>query len=155
MTIQLQFVLGSDFSSQAIAWFSQGHLSHVDAIMRDGQLLGARDDEAGGQPPGVRIRPAGYAKFKQRLLMTIPANAEQDGRFYSFLWDQLGKPYDPSAIWGFVTGRNWREPDSWICSELVTAAGEAAGILPRLYLAANKITPVACALAYSAAGGIA
>lgn len=155
MTIQLQFVCEAAISSRAIAWFSQGHFSHVDAILPDGNLLGARDDSVGGQPSGVRIRPPGYAKFTKRVIMTVPTTQDQADKFYGFLQAQLGKPYDSEAIWAFVLNRNWREDDSWICSELQSAAGEAAGALPRLYLAANKITPVACALAYSAAGGLA
>lgn len=152
MTIQLQFVCEADLSSQAIAWFSQGHFSHVDAILPDGSLLGARDDSAGGQPPGVRIRPPGYAKFSRRVVMTVPSSPVATAVFYNFLIGQLGKAYDTQAIWAFVLNRDWREDDSWICSELQSAAGEKAGILPKLYLAANKITPVACALAYSALG---
>ena len=53
-----------------------------------------------------------------------------------------------------TSNRDWRNPDSWICSELQTAAGEKSAILRPLYLAANKITPVASALVYSAAGGV-
>jgi uncharacterized protein YycO len=153
MTIRLQFICGEDISSQAIAWFSQGHLSHVDAIMPDNTLLGSRSDSVGGQPPGVRIRPPDYAKFANRMVMTIPATYDQTNKFYDFLRSQLGKPYDTEAIWAFVINRNWREDDSWICSELQSAAGEQSGIVPPLYLATNKITPVACALMFSAIKG--
>jgi len=153
MTIQIQFVCEANIASQAIAWFSQGHFSHVDAVLPDGNLLGARNDSVGGQPPGVRVRPQGYAKFSERIVMTIPASAVQTKAYYDFLNSQLGKPYDTRAIWGFVLGRDWREDDSWICSELQSAAGESSLVLPKLYLAANKITPVGCALAYSAVGG--
>jgi uncharacterized protein YycO len=142
-------------SSRAIAWFSAGHFSHVDAVLPDGRLLGARDDHVGGQPPGVRIRPPNYVKWSRRVVMKVPASAEQTYKFYAFLRDQLGKPYDSEAIWAFAFNRDWRAPDSWICSELQSAAGEYSGLMPRLYLAANKITPVACALAFSAVGGTA
>jgi uncharacterized protein YycO len=155
MSIQLQFVCEAALSSQAIAWFSAGHFSHVDAVLPDGRLLGARDDAVGGQPPGVRIRPPNYVKWSRRVGMTVPASPEQVTAWHSFLIDQLGKPYDSAAIWAFAFNRNWREADSWICSELQSAAGEHSGIMPRLYLAANKITPVACALAFSAVGGVA
>jgi uncharacterized protein YycO len=153
MSVQLQFVCENAFLSDVIAWFSQGHFSHVDAILPDGNLLGARSDRVGGQPPGVRIRPPGYVDFSHRVVMTVPATAAQETAFYNFLHQQVGKPYDMAAIWAFAFDRNWREPDSWICSELQSAAGEAAGIFRPLYLAANKITPVSCALAYSAVGG--
>lgn len=150
--IRVQFVCENALSSKVIAWFSQGHFSHVDAVLPDGRLLGARDDAIGGQPPGVRIRPSNYAKFARRVRMGIPATPEQEVRYYKFLDAQLGKPYDSEAIWAFVVNRDWRERDSWICSELQAAAAEYSGRSPKLYLAANKITPVAYALAVSALG---
>jgi hypothetical protein len=153
--IRLQFVCEAALSSQAIAWFSAGHFSHVDAVLPGGQLLGARDDSVGGQPPGVHVRPPNYVGWSRRVVMTVPASPAQSNAFYAFLHKQIGKAYDRAAIWACAFNRDWREPDSWICSELQSAAGEYAGILPRLYLAANKITPVACALAFSAVGGTA
>ena len=116
-------------------------------------LLGARSDTIEGIAPGVRVRPAWYAPFVETVLLEIPCTQAQAQRFWAFLEVQLGKPYDKRAIWGFALGRDWREPDSWICSELQAAALEAACIAPRLYLRANKITPVALALAVSALGG--
>lgn len=155
MSIQLQFVCEAALSSQAIAWFSAGHFSHVDAVLPDGSLLGARSDHVGGKPPGVQIRPLGYTKFTKRVLMTVPAQPGGEAEFYTFLEAQVGKPYDVEAILAFFVNRDWRKDDSWICSELVAAAGEHAGIFPKLYVAANKITPVAAALAFSAVGGTA
>ena len=152
--IRLQFVREPGIPSQVIAWFSAGHLSHVDAVLDDGKLLGARSDSVGGQPPGVQIRPPGYANFLLRIVMAMPATDEQNAVFYAFLHNQVGKPYDSRAIWGFFFGRNWRETDSWICSELQAAGLENAHITPQLYLAANKITPVSLALAASAIGGV-
>jgi hypothetical protein len=159
--IRWQFVCERDLGSRTIAWFSQGHVSHVDCVLErgclghgglDGYLLGARDDHAGGQLPGVRIRPPRYHRFARRVVMSIACTETQRTAFFGFLERQLGKPYDGEAILAFVFNRNWREPDSWICSELQAAACEAAGLLPRLVVAANKITPVALMLAFSAAG---
>jgi uncharacterized protein YycO len=151
--ITLQFVCEDAISSKIIAWFGSGHFSHVDAVLDSGDLLGARSDKVGGKPAGVQIRPPDYAIFKTRAIMKIQASHLQSYRFYEFLNSQVGKPYDETAIWAFFTDRNWREPDSWICSELQAAAGEASGVLPKLALTPNKITPVACALAFSAIGG--
>lgn len=152
--IRLQFVCETAISSQVIAWFSAGHFSHVDALLDDGTLLGARSDKVGGQPAGVQIRPQDYINFSRRVVMAIPATDAQNTTFYSFLRSQLGKPYDSEAIWAFLFNRDWRETDSWICSELQAAGLEHAAVTPRLYLAANKITPVSLALAASAVGGI-
>ena len=150
MAIRLQFSRQADPISDLIAWFSAGNLSHVDAVLSNGYLLGARSDRVGGKPPGVQIRPPNYAKFALKVIMTIPCTGEQEQAFQNFLYAQLGKPYDKTAILGFIVGRNWREDDSWFCSEAIAAALEAAGIFHPLYLAANKITPSALALAVSA-----
>lgn len=152
MSVKLRFVRGLDFSSRVIAWFSAGHLSHVDAVLPDGTLLGARSDSIKGVPTGVQIRPPGYEPVALQIVMEIPATALQEVTFYRFLRSQLGRPYDRTAIWAFAFNRDWHEVDSWICSELQTAALEAAGILPKLFEEVNKITPVALANAVSAVG---
>lgn len=157
MTVRLQLVLGCGWGSRAISWFSAGGkqgLSHVDALMQDGShLIGARSDRVGGEPPGVRIRPPGYEAWKARIVFDIPATDAQGLLFHDFLTAQIGKPYDRSVILAFILGRNWREKDSWICSELIAAALEYARIVPPLYLVASRITPVALALLVTAAGG--
>lgn len=121
--------------------------------MPDGTLLGARSDSVGGQPPGVWIRPPDYAKFALKVVMEIPCGAWQEKQYYDFLRSQISRPYDKQAIWAFALNRDWRQPDSWICSELQAKAGEHAEVWPQLYLAANKITPVALALVVSAVKG--
>lgn len=151
--IQLQFVAEKDLGSEIIGWFSAGHLSHVDALW-GGNLLGARSDNPGGYGYGVRARGPGYAKFSRRVLMTIPTTDDQNLKWQQFLNNQQGKPYDSEAIWAFAFNRNWRETDSWICSELQARALEVAGIVPPLYLTCNKITPVALALTVSALQGV-
>jgi len=153
--ISLQFVAERALTSRAVGWFSAGHLSHVDAILPDGMLFGARSDRVGDRPRGVWARPPGYLRFSRRALASLPASDEQYALWLAFLAAQTGKPYDWRAIWGFVLNRDWRREDSWICSELQARALEIAGIVPPLYLAANKITPVALALAVSAVPGAA
>lgn len=151
-SVRLRFIRQADVVSSLIAWFSAGPVSHVGAILPDGSELGARSDHAGGKPAGVQIRPGDYAKFAYQAVFEIPCSETQGFRFWEFMKAQIGKPYDRSAILGFVTGRNWRDQSAWICSELVAAALEAAQIVPPLYLIANKITPTACALLVSAIG---
>jgi hypothetical protein len=153
--IQLQFVSENYLSSRIIGWFGGGNLSHVDAIWGGGaDLLGARSDDPGGFGKGVRIRASGYVKFSRRVVMTLVTTPAQDLVWQQFLNSQIGKPYDWRAIMAFIFGRNWRETDSWICSELQAAALEAAQIVPKLYLSANKITPDALALMVSALPGV-
>jgi hypothetical protein len=153
--IRLQFVLGDDLASWTIAWFSQGHFSHVDAIVDFGdgpRLLGARNDHVLGIEPGVRLRPPGYADFSRRVVFELDATRPQMRRWSEFVIDQLRKPYDSAAIWGFVFDRNWRHEGQWICSELEARALEYAEIIKPLYLPANKVTPVALAQIISVVG---
>lgn len=139
--IRLRFVLGKGRSSRLIAWFSAAHLSHVDVKLPNGKLLGARSDNVGGGD-GVLERPDPYEEVSAITYYQIPATPQQERAFYAFLGDQLGKPYDHMAIIGFLFGRSWRDEDAWYCSELVAAALESAGVMPHVYLTANKITPV-------------
>lgn len=153
-SIRFQFSRQADLASDAIAWFTQGTFSHVDAVLPSGELLGARSDHIGGKPSGVQIRPHDYAKWAQKVTFEVPVSEQQKIDFWNFLYHQIGKPYDTKAIWGFVLGRYWREDDSWICSELQASASEHAKITPKLYLATNKITPVSWALTVSALPGV-
>ena len=146
--IRYQLVTGTGLSSKAIAWFSGGTFSHVDAVLPDGSLLGARLDT------GVSVKPPFYERWSKRVVFSLPVSPEQDRRWLDFLMSQLGKPYDKTAIWGFAAGRDWREEDSWFCSELGAAALEIAGGCPVLYTPANKITPSGLATVLSAIGAI-
>jgi hypothetical protein len=151
--IQLQFVAENDPLSKLIQWFSAGEFSHVDAVLPDGLLLGARSDCVGGIAPGVYPRPLHYLEFSKRARIIVQATDRQTQDFYTFLYGQIGKPYDKTSILAFLFNRGWRDTDSWYCSELIMAAGEAAGLYPRLAIPVNKITPVACALTFCSLGG--
>ena len=179
--IEYQGVLGKGLSSQLIARLgltSDKGLSHFDSVLPDwyckrqllpyGSLLGARSDTVKAQtghmagmpvPPGVQIRPPFYEKWKRRVVFRIPATHEQQIKWVQFHEAQIGKPYDRSLILGFALGnsfgtpRDWRDPDSWICSEEAAAAGEAAGIIEPLYVGPASISPNSLAIALSNARG--
>jgi hypothetical protein len=57
--ITLQFVTSRELESSAICTFQRGWCSHVDSVMDDGRLLGARSDG------GVQIRPPNNEKFSR------------------------------------------------------------------------------------------
>ena len=118
--IDLQFVLGSGLSSRLIAWYGQGFggWSHVDAVLPDGTLLGARDDKVGGQPAGVRIRPPFYEKWKRRTGVRIATSAQLAKIGNDWLLTQIGQAYDDAAIRGFITARPDHDAGRWICSAL-------------------------------------
>ena len=66
--ITLQFVTCSNPGSWAIRTFQRGWCSHVDSVMDDGRLLGARLDG------GVEIRSPNYEKFSrvERVVIGVP-----------------------------------------------------------------------------------
>jgi hypothetical protein len=129
-------------SAEAIKIFERGWCSHVDAIMPDGSLLGARSDVVGGQPPGVQVRPANYEVWDRLQIVSLQSSRFNESAFLDFLRAQIGKPYDHLAILAFSAHRDWHNADSWFCSELQAAALEVCGWFPRkLAEASNEITP--------------
>jgi uncharacterized protein YycO len=53
---------------------------------------------------------------------------------------QIGKPYDWWGAIGLAFHREWGEPGSWFCSELVEAAAVAGGRI-RFVAQARRVTP--------------
>ncbi|MGD1213089.1 MAG: hypothetical protein ABR973_17315 [Candidatus Acidiferrales bacterium] len=136
--IQLRFVTCNDPVSASIRLGEYGFwASHVEAVMPDGTLLGAHYDG------GVQARPKGYdaATVERERIVDLPCDDATEQKFLAFLRDQLGKPYDLRAIVALVAERDWRQPDSWFCSELQAAALEACGWMPKLADNVSKITP--------------
>lgn len=133
--LTLQFSTEDGLASEMVRVFSRGWASHVDVALPDG-LLGARFQG------GVRIRAPNYCAFRRIQSVVLSATLAQEETFVQFLRAQVGKPYDATAIAAFAAARDWREPDSWFCSELVAAALETCGWFPHpLAFASNEITP--------------
>jgi hypothetical protein len=131
--ITLQFVTSRDPESWAIRTFQRGWCSHVDSVMDDGRLLGARLDG------GVAIRPPNYEKFTrvERVVISVPYYKER--AYWDFLKAQVGKPYDKLAIVAFAVNRDWRETDAWFCDELVAAGIEHAEVVRKLAPMVNRL----------------
>ena len=138
--ITLQFCSFPSPMGRAIRWFTQGSVGHVDMVLPDGSLLGAQYASGMGAPSGVQIRPAGYGGMTNRILVRIPW-PEDDARVWQFMHEQIGKPYDTTAIWGFVFGRNWRDPGAWYCAEIFGGLFEYIGLIPHIETPISKITP--------------
>ena len=134
--IQLQFVSGKGWSSDLIEWFGHGLYSHVDCVMPDGRLLGARLEG------GVAVRSPDYEVFERVCRVGLPVEYSMASGWAEWLLAQVGKPYDKTAIAAFAAGRDWQEPDSWFCSELAAASLIHCGYFQwPLVVGANKITP--------------
>jgi uncharacterized protein YycO len=108
---------------------------HVDAVLPTGQFLGAH------LSGGVAIRPTDYVKPTKEQYVTLYVNPVQEQVFYDWLNQQLGKPYDLTALTGFVTGREWRGGKSWFCSELIARGLEVCGYFDLICTGVTKVTP--------------
>jgi len=144
MPITLQYVNDGSFEDPVIEYFSHGWPTHVDVVCTDrfpaGYLLGAR------LSGGVSIRKPDYREFKRVARVTLPTTFDQDAKFWEFLKDQLGKPYDWIGVADFavpfIPDRNWRDESRWFCSDLIERAKEVCGLYPHpLAAPANLLTP--------------
>ena len=150
-SIILQFVGAADLGGKIINWFDHGPFAHVDTVMEDGSLLGARSDVWAGVAAGVQIRPHDYMPFANPVRAVLDAPDTVVGAYYTFVQAQIGKPYDMTGVVGFAVGRDWRNTNAWFCSELVAAALEESGFFEySLIQPANKIAPDDLALLCSA-----
>lgn len=114
--------------SIGIRFVTRSNWSHA-GLYHDGMFLSAQKD-------GVKLRP--HDKNSKLLFLKVPKAAE----VCTWMNTQLGKPYDFTAIFGILIDRNWREDDSWFCSELVAWACEKAGIpLFNVNFLLNRVFP--------------
>jgi hypothetical protein len=155
MSIILQFVQDDagwfDPTDFAIQWYSHGWADHVDAVIVNSKLDGDENLLGARMKKGVALRPLNYQKFKRVERVKLPATRDQYLAFGDFLHNQIGKPYDDTAILGFAFDRDWRDANHWMCSELMAAALEHCGFFPYpLNSPANRVTPTDLMLAISA-----
>lgn len=113
----MKIILGRRLSinSLAVRMFTWSKWSHVGAILDDGITVIE-------SVPTYGVRKSTVAKFKKEysdhIIIDLPATKGWEDR----LKDQLGKPYDWSAIISFVLRKDWQSPSKWFCSELVAYA---------------------------------
>lgn len=125
--IRLRFVEGGGWDSHIIEWDSRCSWSHVEAMLGASRTLGAQ------LIGGVKVRDIDdriYRKTVRTKVYSIECDADAEEKFTKFMFSQNGKPYDWRAIISFELGvRDWREEDSWFCSELCSRGLELAGLL--------------------------
>lgn len=114
--ITLQFSTQQKPGSWLIRKFTWSDFSHVDFVLPDGQLLGARGDG------GVQIRRPEPFHRAARFTVDAPCYVLDHAK------SQIGKPYDWGAIMGFVVKHDWQDKNAWFCSELVAWSFQAAGV---------------------------
>lgn len=142
-------------ASYVIRCLCHSNFSHAEFLLDDGNLLGASDQGplspcSAGSPLGVAIRPPNYQLFGIRRQMVI--RTDKTDAIIAFAKDQLGKPFDRTALHNFLSpalpgARDWRDPSSWFCSELVLCAMEQSGYFvpilgkSQLPVPKNRVSP--------------
>src|SRR5579859_2533792 len=140
--LELSFVTQRDLGSWAIRWFTHSDFSHVDIITPDGYRIGARSDCPVSGSAGVQKRAMNYAPFSRDVRLVIPCSPTEADYATDWLLDQLGKPYDKTGLFRsfLFDDVDWRNEDSWWCSELACVFLEKASF-PSCRTPANRMAP--------------
>lgn len=145
MSIRLRFTNDAGIMPAVIRSYCWSSWNHCEIWLPSGYLgsdTGSYKDRDRIIPPGVQIRPLDYRKPRKQAFATIDCSDLVTGRVLRYAKWQIGKPYDYSCIFGMATHRDWRDPDKWVCSELVAAIFEQAGMpLLNPVMAVNRVTP--------------
>lgn len=120
VTIQFSSLKDS-WLSKLIEWFTWGNYAHVDVVLPNGDLIGAR------LFGGVRIRrdDLAYSKVK-RYAVDVPESTAD--AIYATLRHEVGAGYDWLGILSFPLRLRWNRPSKWFCSELVAWAFYINGV---------------------------
>lgn len=158
--IRFQLVRGRSLSSHLIAWWGVGWngWSHVDCLLKDGFLIGARDDwlrmPSGKQvPPGIQIRDPGYQSWERRTVFTLQADALVTQAWEAYVRAQVGLQYDQKDILDLVVGKKPVDHKMRICSAFATDSLQASGVWPKLLSHESlQITPDTFAFGLTTSG---
>lgn len=136
--------------SEWICRLTHSPFSHVDYLIdlgrwdKPGQfgLLGASNNPnapfINGNPSGVAVRPIEYQRFAVRRDANIWVTPADKTCFEGFCVDQLGKPFDSSALkpGTFLSrrfDRDWRADSRWFCAEMIGRGIEKCNVLSYEY----------------------
>lgn len=121
-TATLLFTTQPGISSGLIRRFDGYDSSHVGILLPDNSVVDSTFWHGG-------VRRWSHDDFMQkRTLMhrvTFPVPRLDDG--VAWLTMQIGKPYDWTALAGWLLWFDWQEDDCWYCSELAVAFSQACG----------------------------
>lgn len=113
-----------------------GKYSHCWVDVSNGGIIDSSYDN------GVSERaypPSSLYWWRDRFPIFSVMTYEQSVLFEEFIRSQIGKDYDMGWIFGFVAHRDWQADDSWVCSELIAAALEYAGVTK--FRKMRRVTP--------------
>lgn len=91
---------------------------HVGAVTPDGLYVIESRGGVGVVKTPIKDFKARYTQYEEA---TLPIDVSP-AQYWSFLYDQVGKPYDNLAVAAIALRRDWQRTDAWFCSELIAAA---------------------------------
>ncbi len=154
--LAIQFSTSTAFASGIIRRLTHSPFSHVDLVLADGLLGVSGKDDSISDPGGVMVRPYGMWPylFPPRVAK-LSCTAEVADAVIAAGRSQIGKPFDNSALWGFLddlghrvltmhptAARDWNDTKSWFCSELVAYALIQGKFFPyNLVVLKNRVSP--------------
>lgn len=147
MKIKLRFTTSKSWISNVIRLMTWSDFSHVEFLVDDEtprQFSHGCEGYLGSLGHGgVLLRPLDYdTPQRQVLATTVDLPTEMAFAVWSFAFRQIGKPYDVGAILAMPWRQDWKQPDSWFCSEMVAAAFDAGGFpLLNDWGKLNRVTP--------------
>lgn len=119
---------------RALMWSRWSHsalLDEAEGLVYDSTFLGG-----GVRATSMTEFLSHYTAYELRpLTLTVPESVAR-----AWLAEQLGKPYDWTALLSWIVRRNWQEDDAWFCSELTEAFIDNFSI-PRFRESVSRITP--------------
>jgi uncharacterized protein YycO len=118
--ILIRFSRGTGWEGTVVRWATWSWAAHVGFRLPDGRVLDATPQF------GVSIRTAATDEGTARYFLPhAPHDLVRNAVAYAA--QQVGKPYDWTAIIGVAMRGDWHKPDKWFCSELIEAAMYEAG----------------------------
>jgi len=131
--MRLLFTHSPGIAGTAVKTFTWSQYSHVDIVDGD-VVIGAKFLK------GVHTYPLDrrIAESSKHVFAVIPE--VDSAAAIDFACNQIGKPYDIWAIFGFVARRDWSSDDKWFCSELAAAAALVQNVHV-LNKSVSRITP--------------
>lgn len=108
--MKLLFTNDHSFASEATRILTYSRWSHV-AVIDGTEVVEA-------VPAGVRRYPLDKAIMESSEYAAVEFPVYDEQKFIELIRSQIGKPYDKTAIMGFLFRRDWQDESKWFCSEL-------------------------------------
>jgi hypothetical protein len=153
--IRLEFLMGPDWQSRAIAQWGQGPngWSHCASLLKDGRYLDARDDVIGGVEPGIHIRDPAEETWVRKRSASKAVTAEVYAAWEANLKAKIGDAYAKRDIIGMIANKMLHRPGTYDCSALAINALQHVKLVPfPLVIPAHEITPNVALIIVQVAG---